>query len=304
MLVRKSFTALSLACLIAKTSLIAFIQSAGAVVIAQNSSFCRFGNLYTFKSGDTLFRIAQSNLGNGNRWREIKKLDGSAFTDAEVAFLEPGQQICIPGYTSGTEFNPNQAPIIGKGDFNQMLEALGKVESGLPSGDPNQYKVENSLGFMGKYQFGESLLIDLGYYKATTFYGRGTNKNYWRGIWTGKNGIYSKEQFQNSPQVQEIAIREAFNLNWQRVNKKLAAKGQLINNYLGRQKIFTDRGTSKTITISLSGILAGAHLRGSGGVADLLLNNKVSYDQFGTSILRYMEEYGGYNVTPADFAGV
>lgn len=85
------------------------------------------------------------------------------------------------------------------------------------------------------------------------------------------------------------------------MNGALAAKGQSINNYLGKQKTFTDRGTSKTITISLSGILAGAHLRGSGGVANLLLNNKVSHDQNGTSILRYMEEYGGYNVSTVDF---
>lgn len=303
MLLHKYFFALGSSALIVKTLLLAFMQSAGAVVIAQNTSFCQFGSLYTFNSGDTLFRIAQFNLGNGNRWREIRKLDGSMFTDAEVALLKPGQQICIPGSTSKTEFNLNVAPAVGKGNFNQMLEALGAFESGFPSGNPNQYKVENSLGFIGKYQFGEPLLIDLGYYQATTFFGTGADKNYWRGSWTGKNGINSKEQFQNSPQVQEIAIREAFNLNWQRVNKKLAAKGQSINDYLGKQKTFTDRGTSKTITISLSGILAGAHLRGSGGVANLLLNNQVSHDQFGTSILRYMDEYGGYYVTPVDFSG-
>jgi hypothetical protein len=59
---------------------------------------------------------------------------------------------------------------------------------------------------------------------------------------------------------------------------------------------------SKTITITLSGILAGAHLRGPYGVANLLLKNQVSHDEFGTSILRYIKEYGGYNVKPADFS--
>ena len=55
---------------------------------------------------------------------------------------------------------------ISKGSFQDLLEALGAFKSGLPKGDPNQYQVENALGFMGKYQFGEPLLIDLSYYKA------------------------------------------------------------------------------------------------------------------------------------------
>jgi hypothetical protein len=296
MLLSKSLIVLGLTGLIIKTSLLALIQSAEAIVIAQSpTSSCASGSSYTFKSGDTLFLIAQAKLGDGNRWREIKKANGSPFTDAEISNLQVGTLICLADSTQ------NPSPPAGKGNFKQMLEALGAFESGLPSLNPNQYKVENSLGFIGKYQFGEPLLIDLGYYKATTFYGNGADKNYWRGTWTGKNGINSKNQFQNSPKVQEIAIREAFNLNWQRVNSALAAKGQSVNNYLGKQKTFTDKGASKTITVSLSGILAGAHLRGPYGVANLLLNNQVSHDEYGTSILRYMEEYGGYNIRVADF---
>ncbi|MBW4634574.1 MAG: hypothetical protein KME30_22490 [Iphinoe sp. HA4291-MV1] len=58
---------------------------------------------------------------------------------------------------------------------------------------------------------------------------------------------------------------------------------------------------SKTITISLSSILAGAHLRGAGGLANLLLKDQVSFDEFGTSILEYIDELGGYDVSQADF---
>jgi uncharacterized protein YkwD len=302
MLLRKSMIILGLASLVARTSFLGLMQPVQAITIAQNTaSSCASGSLYTFKSGDTLFLVAQNQLGDENRWHEIKKADGSAFTDEEVSNLQPGQGICIPA--SKSESKPNSSPSLRKGNFKKMLEALGAFESGLPSGNPNQYKVENSLGFMGKYQFGEPLLIDLGYYKANTFYGNGADKNYWRGTWTGKNGISSKEQFQNSPTVQELAIREAFKLNWERVNSALTAKGQSIDSYLGKQKTFTDKGTSKTIKISLSGVLAGAHLRGPYGVANLLLNNEVSHDEYGTSILRYMEEYGGYNVKVADFSG-
>ncbi|MBD0347422.1 MAG: LysM peptidoglycan-binding domain-containing protein [Coleofasciculus sp. Co-bin14] len=258
---------------------------------------CTIGSSYIVKAGDTLYNIAQQQLGDGNRWREIKKTDGSSLTENDASNLQAGQEICIPNGSTPPLPSPG-----GKGNLQNMLEALGAFESGLPSGDPNQYKVENSLGFMGKYQFGEPLLIDLGYYKADVFYGNGADKNYWRGTWTGKSGINSQEQFKNSPDVQEAAIREAFNLNWQRVNSTLEAEGQSVNNYIGQSKTFVDNGVSKTITISLSGILAGAHLRGPYGVAKLLLNNEISHDEFGTSILRYIEEYGGYNVTPADFS--
>jgi len=192
-----------------------------------------------------------------------------------------------------------------KGNFRDMLEALGAFESGLPSGNPNQYKVENSLGFIGKYQFGEALLIDLGYYNTTNPYiggGNGVDRNYWYGTWKGKNGINSKEQFKNSPDVQEKAIREAFNLNLQRLNTALGQQRKSVDNYLDQRKTFNDKGVSKTITITLSGILAGAHLRGPYGVANLLLSDQVSYDEYGTSILKYIEDYGGYNVTPADFS--
>ena len=197
----------------------------------------------------------------------------------------------------------NSSP--SRGSFRDMLEALGAFESGLPSGNPNQYKIINRLGFMGKYQFGEALLIDLGYYKTPKPYiggGNGVDKNYWRGTWTGKKGINSKEKFLNSPAVQEFAIREAFALNLKRVNDTLARKGKSVNDYLGKTKTFKDNGVLKTITITLSGILAGAHLRGPYGVANLLLENQVSHDEFGTSILRYITDYGGYNVRPADFS--
>ena len=214
--------------------------------------------------------------------------------------LQAGMIFVIPG---GNQPQPNSS--LSKGNFRDMLEALGAFESGLPPGHPNQYKIINTLGFMGKYQFGEALLIDLGYYKTPKPYiggGNGVDKNYWRGTWTGKKGINSKEQFLNSPRVQEFAIREAFALNLKRVNNALVNQGKSVNDYLGKTKTFNDNGVSKTITITLSGILAGAHLRGPYGVANLLLKNQVSHDEFGTSILRYIKEYGGYNVTPADFS--
>lgn len=247
--------------------------------------------MYTVQPGDTLFLIAQKFYGYGNSWHLIYEANRGVIGNDEQ-LLKLGMVLMIP---------PKNQSGTNKGSFQDMLEALGAFESGLPQGDPNQYKAENTLGFIGKYQFGEPLLIDLGYYRADIYYGHGADKNYWQGFWTGKQGIDSKLKFQASPDVQEFAIRETFALNWNRINDTLSRQGKAINDYLGRQKTFRDRGVSKTITVTLSGILAGAHLRGPYGVVDLLIKNQVSNDEFGTSILRYMDEYGGYDTTPQDF---
>ena len=147
---------------------------------------------YTVQSGDTLFLIAQKVYGDGNLWQQIYEANRGVIGN-DPSQIQVGTVLVIPG-----EGQPGGNSGTGKGNFQDMLEALGAFESGLPSGNPGQYTVENSLGFMGKYQFGEALLIDISYYKADVFYGNGADKNYWQGTWTGKRGINSKEQFKNS----------------------------------------------------------------------------------------------------------
>lgn len=187
-----------------------------------------------------------------------------------------------------------------KGSFPQMLEALGVKETGMKPG-PNQYKFESGPGYIGKYQFCEALLIDLGYYKADVYYGKpGVSKNFWRGQWTGKKGIHSKSQFLNSPQAQESAIREAFELYWSRLKDMLKKEGKSIKSFLGQKKTLPLKGTSKTVTITVSGILAGSHLQGPDGMANLLLKNQVSHDGNNTSISEYVYNYGGYETPVKD----
>lgn len=218
--------------------------------------------------------------------------------------------------------------MVANNDFNVFLTNLGAFESGIDatqaySGnqldwlmvfDPDkggvdrntvdlsnpddlamlQYHVHNTLGFLGKYQFGEPLLIDLGYYSPapTGFYGS-TATNEWQGTWTGKNGVTSKEEFMGI--AQETALREAFAMNMTIIEQRLAQASKTIDDYLGQEFNFTFRGEEKLGVISMSGILASAHLQGPGGVANLLLNGAVSHDEYGTNILSYMGEFGGYD---------
>ncbi|MBD2296368.1 LysM peptidoglycan-binding domain-containing protein [Anabaena sphaerica FACHB-251] len=242
------------------------------------------GTQYTVQAGDFLSNIAERFYRDGSEasWRRIYDANRSLI-GPDPTQLRAGMVLVIPGTNQ-----PPSAPVANRGSFQDMLLALGRRETGQQN---PPYNIENQLGFIGKYQFGEALLIDLGYYQANVYYGNGASRNEWRGRWTGKNGIKSKQDLLNNKNVQEIAIQEAFTLNLNRINSQLRQNGRSLKDFIGQQ-----RGG---VVITTSGILAAAHLRGEGGVVQLLLNNQVSQDENGTSILAYLREFGGFR-TPFD----
>ncbi|WP_168206347.1 hypothetical protein [Labrenzia sp. PHM005] len=156
------------------------------------------------------------------------------------------------------------------------------------------YQSQNSLGFVG-FQFGEALLIDLGYYDDTVFYGNGAATNTWDGTWTGKNGVNSFADF-TTKAAQVVAIQEAFGYNLQVIENQLANSGQSLSDYIGQTATYTQNGQTVTVELTLTGIMAAAHLRGAWGTASLLQSGAVSTDEYGTSILQYMEQFGGFDV--------
>ncbi|MEM6440003.1 MAG: 1,4-beta-glucanase, partial [Pseudomonadota bacterium] len=159
--------------------------------------------------------------------------------------------------------------------------------------DAMAYRSMNSLGFVG-YQFGEALLIDLGWYEADVFYGAGAARNTWQGDWTGRNGVDSLEEFMTA-KAQEIAIREAFGFNLDVIVNGLAQSGIRLEELIGQTATYIDNGVPRTVGLTLTGILAAAHLRGAWGTLALLQNGAVSQDEYGTSILRYVDQFGGYD---------
>ncbi len=158
------------------------------------------------------------------------------------------------------------------------------------------YKSMNTLGFVG-YQFGEALLIDLGYYDDDVFYGNGASTNTWDGSWTGKNGVSSLDEF-TTQSAQDVAIREALGHNMKIIEAGLSAAGQSLDDFVGTTRTYNQNGTEVSVQLTLSGILAGAHLSGAYAVVNLLLSDSVAADEFGTSILQYIEQFGGFD-TPA-----
>ncbi|MEO9779827.1 MAG: hypothetical protein ABJH07_24645 [Sedimentitalea sp.] len=163
------------------------------------------------------------------------------------------------------------------------------------------YQSTNSLGFVG-FQFGEALLIDLGYYDDTVYYGAGASSNTWDGTWTGKNGVNSLDAFKTKA-AQSVAIQEAFGFNLSIIEEGLSTSGQSLGDFLGTTSTYSaPDGTTQTVVLTLTGIMAAAHLRGAYGTLNLLQNGSVSTDEYGTSILQYIDQFGGYDGPTVDQA--
>lgn len=162
--------------------------------------------------------------------------------------------------------------------FDSFLKDLGYRES---KGD---YKVVNRYGYAGKYQMGEAALIDAGYYTKTLENGEKYN-NDWTGTFTGKDGINSLEDFLNSPKAQENAQLIFKKKQWTYLKEVGALEyiGKTINGY----------------TITASGLLAGAHLKGAGAVRDYLESGGKNNgkDANGTSVESYMKRFANYDVS-------
>lgn len=61
----------------------------------------------SLRRGDTLWEVAQKQLGNGNRWRELRKADGSQFTEKETRRLTVGTQVHLPNKTTAPTLRSN-----------------------------------------------------------------------------------------------------------------------------------------------------------------------------------------------------
>ena len=159
--------------------------------------------------------------------------------------------------------------------LQDFLNDLGARESG------GNYKAFNKYGYAGKYQMGEAALVDAGYYSKPS----GRYNNDWRGVFKGINGVYSINDFLNNPRAQENAQIVFKRRQW----RYLKAVGA--HNYVG--KIINGH------KITPSGLLAGAHLKGAGAVAEYLKSGGQTNgkDAFGTSVESYIKKFSGYDVS-------
>lgn len=215
-------------------------------------------------------------------------------------------------------------PVYRRISIRSYFESLGVLDK-FDQGNPDslidmQYASRNPWGFVG-YQFGEGILIMLGYYhpalvdassygstdRVPSYYcgylpactwrnGRkkipiynennrlkaiATDTNEWGGRFTGKNGVNCFTDLLVG-RYQEIVIRDLLAYN---LRALVAAM----------PKAFKRNSNGGFPT--LSGMLAAAHLVGHDAVATFLRGGELAADEMGTNLRVYLDRFGGFDIT-------
>lgn len=166
--------------------------------------------------------------------------------------LQPGEvlEYQVPSLEEKNYVNFD-IPFTGK-SFAGFKQALAFKES------QGSYKKVNSLGYLGKYQFGKGTLQTI--------------------------GVRDSLRFMNSPRLQEKSFEALLAINKHELRNE-------IQKYVGKE--------IRGVLVTESGILAAAHLGGAGSVKKFLKSNgrRGIKDAYGTSILSYMDKFGGYDTS-------
>lgn len=147
--------------------------------------------------------------------------------------------------------NKFQIPFIGN-NFNGFKEALAFKES------QGNYQAVNTLGYLGKYQFGKSTLE--------------------------RFRIYDTELFLQNPELQEDAFKALCSLNkWILIRDIKRSVGKKINGVE-----ITESGILAAAHLSGAGNVK-KYLRSNG--------SKTFSDAYGSSVQQYMKKFSGYDTS-------
>ena len=180
-----------------------------------------------------------------------------------------GTSLKNPATATDLRNQPKCDCTIGKLTSDQLTAyyaTIGKSESG------GKYDVVNSIGFVGKYQFGYPALIDGGYVtKSCKSNAQLNNPN----VWIGKDGIDSLQAWLANGPVQEAAMCAYTTRNYTTMCKIGAI-------------------TADQPAEDIAGMLAVSHLLGAGG-AKSWRNGSGGADAYGTTGDQYFQK-GKYAV--------
>ena len=155
--------------------------------------------------------------------------------------------------------------ILSRDQVKVLFAGVAQSESG------GSYTVVNSIGYSGKYQFGVAALEDLGYIKKGTWAAYGKNSIMSNNsVWTGKNGINSRDDFLNSKNIQEDVMFQ----NSERNYNTLVRIGGI------------RAGDTPDV---VAGMLKTAHLLGAGGARNWR-QGKGGSDAYGTTGDQYFAQ--------------
>lgn len=155
---------------------------------------------------------------------------------------------------------------ISETQYTALKSAIGRRESG------NNYQAVNQFNFIGKYQFGNAALYDLGFTAAASSSNSLLNND---GNWRGRMGVTSKDKFlSNQANCQEVAMDELMRRNY---------------NILYRNNVITNITPAK----ETAGYVAVAHLLGPTGATRFARGNNSGRDGNGVTGQTYYNL--GYN---------
>lgn len=191
-------------------------------------------------------KIENVTIDTGETYNTVSSIqpNSSSSTHDQVKTLEGQPTVNYSPFGDVLGVQPAATVAIGplsKEQVKTLFASIAKTESG------GAYNAVNSLGFSGKYQMGVAALEDLGYVKSGTLatYKQNSvlsNPN----VWTGKDGINSRDNWLASKGVQESAMEIYTQNNYKAMVKNGAIK---------------DGDNAATV----AGLLKTAHLLGAGG---------------------------------------
>ena len=154
-----------------------------------------------------------------------------------------------------------------KGNYYDYRDALGFRESS------DRYDVASGT-HMGRFQLGKAALIDIGFMNR-------------EGQWTEKAaeyGVYSDQDFFNSPGIQETAFDMFVDV------QRSYVQHYELDQYIGQEM--------NGVTITESGLVAAMHLVGIGSLITALEMGDLTseHDNNGTTAREYMDTFGGYDL--------
>lgn len=193
--------------------------------------------------------------------QNIRQQYTNASPDEIAAMMTRDNQ---PPTQSTAQFQPGELGTMTNEDITALKAAIGRRESS------NNYAAENQFGFIGKYQFGYSALIDTGFVNSTYRTNSSLNAD---SAWRGKFGVTSKQAWKSNGLAQENAMDD-----WMR----------LIFRNLTRNNIVQTSTDPRII----AGYITVMHLKWLPG-AIALRNGQVTSDANGTTTREYYNL--GYN---------
>jgi hypothetical protein len=181
-----------------------------------------------------------------------------------------GTGVTNPAGIKDLRNQPPASGTVGNLSKDQMTAYLAQIGASESGGD---YTSVNSLGYVGKYQFGLGALKDQGYIKSSvTSLSQLDNPN----SWTGKDGITNKSTWLNNSAVQESAMMIYTQNNY----TAMVANGAI---------------TADMPPEEVGGMLATSHLLGATGAKNWR-NGSGGADAFGTTGDQYFQK-GKYAIS-------